>query len=650
MTYDPGMIRIDIEDASGNRQGGGPLVTVCSLSRIRELDRIGGVSFPVPATDPRSAELQIGRHYKIYHKILGYLGEFIHRDTVLKPGEHPTLAVEADDLLRELVAANCLWNREYSNQYLGVIVTNLLTLAGGWSGGSVANVGYTSTEMQGESVLNAIMNLAKGGNAHFRMGSVARTLDFGTFGAASGLRCVGMDVVGPELEDNDALAIISNIEIASEGAGIVNRLIPFGAGQGEAQLSLNWTTVTDPSYPIGSAANPDGSTYYYIEDTTSQTAYGLIVAPYMRSDIRPLSNTDVDMANAANALYNTALAALLRLKDPAVSYRLSVKKLRTDLDPGEKIRVVYRGMVTYDGVPYKYVDLDADMYVLSITDKFKEDGSIEHKLEVSAAGFRPASDTGVVTEMHRDIAVIMGRVQPSISYNKVGPYLGDLVESSYDAVLDVRIGPEVLLLNHAVLRFTTRSFRTRSGSVASGGGSTTSSAGGGGGSSGASGNHDHIMFTYIDDTPPAATAREYQCAGAVSTYVYLELKTNQAESLKTSGMSANHTHTLPVHTHQVTIPPHTHPITWGVFQDTHYPQNIRLHIDGIDRTVAMGGPWAPTDAAVSVEVDITTYLVNAGGGLRQTHEVKFTVSGGTNNQGAIDMQVDMLCTIQAIAV
>jgi uncharacterized membrane protein YgcG len=644
------MIRIDIEDASGNRKGGGPLVTVGSLARTRELDRIGGIKFPVPATDPRSAEIRIGRHYKVYHKILGYLGEFIHQDTRVKTGEHPVLEVVADDLLRELAWPSCLFNREYSVQYLGVIVTNLLTLASGWSGGSVANVGYTSTEFQGESVLNAIMSLAEGGGAHFRLGTATRTLDFGGFGVDSGIRCMGVDVVGPELEDNDALAIISDIEISSEGGSIVNRLVPLGAGEGETRLTLAWTTITDPSYPVQNALNPDGSTYYYIEDTTSQTAYGVIVAPYTRSDIRPLSNTDVDMINAANALYNTALAALLRRKDPDISYRLSVRKLRGSLRPGQTVQVVYRGMVTYDGTPYKYVDLNTDMYVLSIEDQFKGDGSIEHRLEVSEAGFRPVSDTGVVTQMHRDIEVIMGRVQPSISYNKVGPYLRDLVAATYDAVMDVRIGPEVLLLNHAKLRFATSPFRVRSGSVASGGGSTQSSASGGGGSSGASGNHDHIMFSYQDDTPPATTEREYQCVGVSSPYVYVALKTDQAESLKTSGMSANHTHTLPTHTHQVTIPAHTHPMTYGIYEDTHYPQNIRIHINGIDRTVALGGPWATTDAAVEVEVDITDYLANASGGLRQVHEIKFTVSGGTNNQGSIDMQVDMLCTIQAIAV
>jgi len=374
VAYDSGFLRIDIEDASGNRQGYGPLVTMLSLTRTRELDRIGGISFPVPATDPRTQHLQVGYHYKAYHKVLGYLGEFVHQKATVQPGEHPTMVVQADDLLRELTAANCLFNREYSNNYLGTIVSDLLTLASGWGDGDIDNVGYTSLDFQGESVLNAIVLLAQAGGAHFRMGDSDRTLDFGTFGEDSGLRCMSVSVLGPELEDNDDLAIISSIEIAEEGGGIVNRLIPLGAGNGKSQLTLEHATVTDPSYPVQTGTNPDGSSYYYIEDTDSQTTYGLVVAPWARSDIRPLTNSDVDLANAANALYQVSLAALLRMKQPVTVYRLEIQKLRVDLRPGQTVQAIHQGTVMYDGTPYKWVDLDADMIVLAIRDQFSADG------------------------------------------------------------------------------------------------------------------------------------------------------------------------------------------------------------------------------------------------------------------------------------
>jgi len=648
VTYDVGLIRIEIENASGTRMGGGPLMTVLSLSRTRELDKVGGIRFPVPATDPRTQYLQVGYHYKVYHLILGYLGEFIHQDSVVKPGEHPTMEVVADDLLRELAYTNCLFNRAYTYQYAGDIATSLVGLVDGWSAGSVEDVGYTSCDFQGESVLNAIVELADGAGTHWRMASTARTLDFGDFGADSGIRCVGVQVLGPEIEDSDELAIIQELEIASEGGGIVNRLIPIGAGAGKTQLTLEWCTASG-DYTVQNASNPDGSTYYYIEDTTSQASYDVITAPYIRNDIRPLTNSDADLQNAANALYYAAVAALIRRKDPITTYRLTVAKLRGTVLPGETVRVRYRGVATHNGTAYKWVDLDEDMVVLSIQDQFNADGSITHRLEVSASGYRPVSDTGVVTQMHRDIDVIRGHIQPSISYNKFGPYVRD-IDPDNDVDVDVRIGDEVLMLNHALLRFSTKPLRVRSATLSAAGETVGSTASGGGGTSGASGNHSHVMFSYMNDSPPGSPERTYQCTDGGGHYVYVTIPSDRGNSLHTSGMSADHQHSLPDHMHDINIPPHTHEVDYGLFTDTHYPQNIYLAINGVDVTSELGGPWAPSDAAVEVEVEISSYLRDAAGGLRQTHTLTFTVTGGSDNQGTMEVQVDMLCTIQAIAV
>jgi hypothetical protein len=42
--------------------------------------------------------------------------------------------------------------------------------------------------------------------------------------------------------------------------------------------------------------------------------------------------------------------------------------------------------------------------------------------------------------------------------------------------------------------------------------------------------------------------------------------------------------------------------------------------------------------------------VNASGGLRQKHRVAFGCSGGSSNRGEIEMECEILSTIQAIAV
>ena len=71
---------------------------------------------------------------------------------------------------------------------------------------------------------------------------------------------------------------------------------------------------TDASEP---GTNDDGSSFYYIEDTTSQAAYGVIERVIERSDIRPLSNSLTNIQNAANVLYRAALTYLLKYKEMA---------------------------------------------------------------------------------------------------------------------------------------------------------------------------------------------------------------------------------------------------------------------------------------------------------------------------------------------
>lgn len=100
-------------------------------------------------------------------------------------------------------------------------------------------------------------------------------------------------------------------------------------------------------------------------------------------------------------------------------------------------------------------------------------------------------------------------------------------------------------------------------------------------------------------------------------------------------------------------------------QDSHYPAGLTILIDGVDRTVALGGPWqaAPADAQTDEIVDITDYLTGAVGGLWQEHEISFacTTRTGTNievpgytpttataSQGLVNLQVSLRGITQAV--
>jgi len=57
--------------------------------------------------------------------------------------------------------------------------------------------------------------------------------------------------------------------------------------------------------------------------------------------------------------------------------------------------------------------------------------------------------------------------------------------------------------------------------------------------------------------------------------------------------------------------------------DNDYPTDIHLLINGIDRSVALGGPWGAGNAAVDITADITDYITGAAGGMYQDHSLVF---------------------------
>lgn len=65
-----------------------------------------------------------------------------------------------------------------------------------------------------------------------------------------------------------------------------------------------------------------------------------------------------------------------------------------------------------------------------------------------------------------------------------------------------------------------------------------------------------------------------------------------------------------------------------VYQDTSYPSDLTITINGVDVTNDLGGPWNPSagNSPVDVTLDISQYIINASGGLFQNHTV--LIGGG----------------------
>lgn len=98
--------------------------------------------------------------------------------------------------------------------------------------------------------------------------------------------------------------------------------------------------------------------------------------------------------------------------------------------------------------------------------------------------------------------------------------------------------------------------------------------------------------------------------------------------------------TRPLYTHTevgaILTAPSAIPYSFAVLNSPNYPSDITLAIDGIDRTVSLGGAWNPSagNSAVDTTVDITTYIVNAVGGLYQTHTLVFA-AGFKTGEGRV---------------
>ena len=794
--------RIDVLDSSGNPVGDGPITTADSVKRRRSLDRVGGVSFSVQGTDPKTVNIATGRQYRIIHADWGLLGTFYHARQRLGVGaDRPRLEVEAYDELIELTRKNGYFRRNFSNVAVDSVVSSLVSLVSGWSQGQIeTGIGNTTVSYEGESVFEALDVLRDRWGKHFRLNGL-RTLDFGAFGDDSGLRLVRAEHAPREIENNSDIALVTNLGIATEGETIINRVIPVGAGAGTTQLTLEHVTSSDPSYPVQTGTNADGSPFYYIEDGTSQTNYDLIERVMERSDIRPLTNSTANLQNAANMLYRAALAYLLKYKDPRTTYRLQVTKLDpARLMPGDTVRLVYRGIANQSGQPYKWVDVDADLWVLDIEETYSPGGQQTVGLTVATTADRRTSDGDILASLVRDTKVFKTHVQPNLTHSPVNG-LGRLGVGKV-ATFEIRLQDEVLAVNRVLMRFITRPLRssvitsaagsahshvttigasgdhthtttigasgdhthtttigasgshahsttigtsgdhthtttigtsgdhTHSTTIGTSGSHSHSTTIGTSGSHshtttiGSSGSHNHdsitlnrvltssltsndkpvyfhqnnedLKFPSEDSGPsshtktsssdshshpattsssdshshPATTSTSVSHSHPATTSTSVShshpatVSTSETHSHPaTTSTSVSHSHpatvsTSETHSHPATVSTsethshpattsseessHTHGMTYGFFDDTNHPQVISVSINGTDRTTALGGPWAPTNAAVSVEVDITGYI-NRG-------QVNTIVFSCTTGQGEIEFLADCLLTIQAITI
>lgn len=185
------------------------------------------------------------------------------------------------------------------------------------------------------------------------------------------------------------------------GDNIVTKIIPFGSdtivspddptNTEQAPLTLEASTKTGP-FTIQSALNPDGSTYWFIEDTAATALYSVPGEPielYLkRTDIKNPNADGASRTKAANALYLVTANEMLSRRSEMLELDAGVVNGRQIWSlPGDRMKVVYHGRVmTPDGLE-SYGNLNRHMLIVSRTDKRGEGGTREVSFVFTAPAF-----------------------------------------------------------------------------------------------------------------------------------------------------------------------------------------------------------------------------------------------------------------------
>ena len=366
---------LDVCDSAWNKTGSGP-ITVKSATIDRLLDGAGSLTLECVATDERTVTtLTLEKRVKVYVSDeagtrLIAKGIVRRRDKSFTSGGL-MLSVSGPDSLDDLKRYSVLLNRQYTQQPRNTVFESLAGLAG-WAVDAEATELLLSARFDGVSVLSAVQKICEQNGLHLREALTENSvLEIGTFGADCGVVAVSADSLPTGVYGNREVAIIEGIQKSEVTEAIANWLIPIGAGEGEAALTLRYSTRPD----IQTMTGADGRTLYFMTNPDSIATYGVIQKAGTFKDIAPLTNSPASKEIASNALYDAAKAWLDRNSIAQYTYSITLKKVKAVIRPGDKIRVKYVGDVELsDGKILQLENVDDVFWVTQVSETYTPDG------------------------------------------------------------------------------------------------------------------------------------------------------------------------------------------------------------------------------------------------------------------------------------
>lgn len=606
---------VDVFNAAGTRLGDGPVQEIQSVEVNRQLDGTGTFTIRAAVSARSIALFTNENRVKIYNEDAGgvrLIGQgIIELSNITESSAGVFLRVSGPDILQELKRKSTLRARIFNQQTLQTVASALIGLVSGWSvdvdAGIASNV--VDARYDGTSVLKAFRDLAGRYGHHFRLSTDSKVVSISEFGEVTSKRIFKPQIITQAMIRDPNLLFVQRLPQTTETKDLVNWIIPLGAGEGVGQLTLEKSTRTTP-YTIQNMAGPDGTTLYYLSDATSVAAYGQIEKVLTFKQLAALSNSETDIINAANALYDAAVEWLTRHKDPIVRYAVTVKNAKENILPGDKIHINYKGqIITTKNETVDYLSIRDDFWVMEAVERV---GLEEHSVDLEISNI-DQREKNVAEKLAESIENIELRdLKPSISPS-VRSYVYDReMDSTLSAVIPVEFTDATLELQRVRFRLKTTPFRTN----------VTTSAGSA---------HTHGIFAFVGG---AVTAVERRYSGFPGS-PQVAFK-GPASALATTFDS----------------PAHTHAPLFGIADDSVAPKNVTVLVNGVDKTTELFGftPLAPAGANLDVVADVgvlTNLILNASGGLRQEHTIEVKCG---SQQGRVEATVEIFEINQSVNI
>lgn len=468
-------IWLDVQ-TSGATTGPGPVVAVESFTSRTRLNRAGDWRATVPAMDDRAVELLQPRRTVLAYALIDGVqtllgGGVIESLRVQMSSGAPRLEVQGSDLLEELnrgtVGDVTVYNPSMVYDLDAFISDNTPS---GWTIPAPSSaVPEFVAHFVYDTFLGALSALADKLPLWYRLSptsTLARRAEvLVALSSTVVVRCVAnADPVA--IEANSDICLITNIAEERQAADIVSQVIAFGAGNGQARLTMASAT----QWPDGSALSSNyipvsGITLNFnrtpnnITNGNAAATYGSIQRAVAWKDIAPISNTDADVEAAANTLVAAACEYLIRNAAPAYVYSLTVAGLRKSVLPGDLVRVQARQY--RDGETP--INIDRDCRVLEVQTTVEPSGMRTTGLTVATVDTWPASDSEVLVSEIRQSQVMEALPQMSASVDTIS--YREPIDDDYSADLRFWLGDETTSVNQVLIRFRVDPFRSTAKTV-----------------------------------------------------------------------------------------------------------------------------------------------------------------------------------------